>query len=71
LCGPEVTVGLFPSPQEAAGAVVGLTPLGEVPDVADAVVFIAFMIMLPLDGVGGYLATHRSRWSRWSHEAPG
>jgi NAD(P)-dependent dehydrogenase (short-subunit alcohol dehydrogenase family) len=38
------TVGLFPSPQEAAGAVVGLTPLGrlgEVPDIADAVVFLA------------------------------
>jgi len=38
------TLGLFPSPQEAAGAVVGLTPLGrlgEVPDIADAVVFLA------------------------------
>jgi 3alpha(or 20beta)-hydroxysteroid dehydrogenase len=38
------TIGLFPSPQEAAGAVVGLTPLGrlgEVPDIADAVVFLA------------------------------
>jgi 3alpha(or 20beta)-hydroxysteroid dehydrogenase len=38
------SVGLFPSPQEAAGAVVGLTPLGrlgEVPDIADAVVFLA------------------------------
>ena len=37
-------IGLFPSPQEAAGAVVGLTPLGrlgEVPDIADAVVFLA------------------------------
>jgi 3alpha(or 20beta)-hydroxysteroid dehydrogenase len=37
-------VGLFPSPQEAAAAVVGLTPLGrlgEVPDIADAVVFLA------------------------------
>jgi len=37
-------IGLFPSPQEAAGAVAGLTPLGrlgEVPDIADAVVFLA------------------------------
>lgn len=37
-------IGLFPSPQEAAGAVVGLTPLGRlgaVPDIADAVVFLA------------------------------
>ena len=36
-------IGLFPSPQEAAGAVIGLTPLGrlgEVPDIADAVVFL-------------------------------
>jgi 3alpha(or 20beta)-hydroxysteroid dehydrogenase len=38
------TLGLFPSPQEAVGAVVGLTPLGrlgEVADMADAVVFLA------------------------------
>jgi NAD(P)-dependent dehydrogenase (short-subunit alcohol dehydrogenase family) len=38
------TLGLFPSPEEAVGAVVGLTPLGrlgEVPDMADAVVFLA------------------------------
>jgi 3alpha(or 20beta)-hydroxysteroid dehydrogenase len=37
------TIGLFPSPQEAAGAVAALTPLGrlgEVPDIADAVVFL-------------------------------
>ena len=37
-------IGLFPSPAEAAGAVIGLTPLGrlgEVPDIADAVVFLA------------------------------
>src|SRR6201996_1557501 len=36
-------IGLFPSPQEAAAAVAGLTPLGrlgEVPDIADAVVFL-------------------------------
>jgi NAD(P)-dependent dehydrogenase (short-subunit alcohol dehydrogenase family) len=38
------TLGLFPSAEEAVGAVVGLTPLGrlgEVPDMADAVVFLA------------------------------
>jgi 3alpha(or 20beta)-hydroxysteroid dehydrogenase len=39
-----VTLGLFPSVPEAVGAVVGLTPqgrLGEVADMADAVVFLA------------------------------
>jgi NAD(P)-dependent dehydrogenase (short-subunit alcohol dehydrogenase family) len=39
-----VTCGLFPSVQEAVGAVVSLTPqgrLGEVADMADAVVFLA------------------------------
>ena len=39
-----VDVGLFPSVPEAVGAVVGLTPqgrLGEVADMADAVVFLA------------------------------
>jgi NAD(P)-dependent dehydrogenase (short-subunit alcohol dehydrogenase family) len=39
-----VTLGLFPSVPEAIGAVVGLTPqgrLGEVSDIADAVVFLA------------------------------
>ena len=37
-------IGLFTTPQEAAGAVAALTPLGrlgEVPDIADAVVFLA------------------------------
>ncbi|GAA1882774.1 SDR family NAD(P)-dependent oxidoreductase [Lapillicoccus jejuensis] len=37
-------IGLFPSVEEAVGAVVGLTPagrLGEVADMADAVVFLA------------------------------
>ena len=37
-------IGLFPTPQDAAAAVAGLTPLGrlgEVPDIADAVVFLA------------------------------
>src|SRR5215213_1525430 len=36
-------IGLFPSPEEAVGAVIGLTPagrLGEVADMADAVVFL-------------------------------
>ncbi|MFJ8911149.1 SDR family NAD(P)-dependent oxidoreductase [Amycolatopsis sp. NPDC102389] len=39
-----VEVGLFPSVEEAIGAVIGLTPagrLGEVADMADAVVFLA------------------------------
>jgi 3alpha(or 20beta)-hydroxysteroid dehydrogenase len=39
-----VTLGLFPSVPDAVGAVVGLTPqgrLGEVADMADAVVFLA------------------------------
>jgi len=39
-----VDLGLFPSVQETVGAVVGLTPqgrLGEVADMADAVVFLA------------------------------
>jgi 3alpha(or 20beta)-hydroxysteroid dehydrogenase len=38
------TLGLFGSPDEAVGAVIGLTPLGrlgEVADMADAVVFLA------------------------------
>ncbi len=39
-----VTLGLFPNVEECVGAVVGLTPhgrLGEVADMADAVVFLA------------------------------
>ncbi|TDD60072.1 SDR family oxidoreductase [Kribbella antibiotica] len=53
-------LGLFGSPEEAVGAVIGLTPagrLGEVTDMADAVVFLAsnearFItgIGLPVDG---------------------
>jgi len=53
-------VGLFQTAQEAAAAVVGLTPLGrlgEVADMADAVVFLAcdgarFItgVGLPVDG---------------------
>jgi NAD(P)-dependent dehydrogenase (short-subunit alcohol dehydrogenase family) len=44
LAADVVTLGLFASTDEAVGGVVGLTPLGrlgEVPDVADAVVFLA------------------------------
>ena len=39
-----VTLGLWPSVEAAVGDVIGLTPLGrlgEVPDMADAVVFLA------------------------------
>ncbi len=53
-------LGLFASPEAAVGAVIGLTPLGrlgEVADMADAVVFLAsdgarFItgIGLPVDG---------------------
>jgi NAD(P)-dependent dehydrogenase (short-subunit alcohol dehydrogenase family) len=44
LAGDVVSVGLFPSPEAAVGAVVEQTPLGrlgEVADMADAVVFLA------------------------------
>jgi 3alpha(or 20beta)-hydroxysteroid dehydrogenase len=44
LAADMVRLGLFPGVEEAVGAVVGLTPLGrlgEVPDMADAVVFLA------------------------------
>jgi 3alpha(or 20beta)-hydroxysteroid dehydrogenase len=44
LANDVAALGLFPSPQEAVGAVVELTPagrLGEVSDMADAVVFLA------------------------------
>jgi 3alpha(or 20beta)-hydroxysteroid dehydrogenase len=54
------TLGLFPSPESAVGEVIGLTPLGrlgEVADMADAVVFLAsdgarFItgVGLPVDG---------------------
>jgi 3alpha(or 20beta)-hydroxysteroid dehydrogenase len=43
LASDVVELGLFPSVDEAVGGVVGLTPLGrlgEVPDMADAVVFL-------------------------------
>jgi len=44
LANDVASIGLFPSPEEAVGAVIGLTPsgrLGEVADMADAVVFLA------------------------------
>jgi NAD(P)-dependent dehydrogenase (short-subunit alcohol dehydrogenase family) len=43
LANDVAAIGLFPSPEEAVGAVIGLTPagrLGEVADMADAVVFL-------------------------------
>jgi NAD(P)-dependent dehydrogenase (short-subunit alcohol dehydrogenase family) len=48
-------IGLFGSPDEAVGAVVGLTPsgrLGEVADMADAVVFLASDASRFVNGVG-------------------
>jgi NAD(P)-dependent dehydrogenase (short-subunit alcohol dehydrogenase family) len=44
LANDVAAIGLFASPEEAVGAVIGLTPsgrLGEVSDMADAVVFLA------------------------------
>ena len=44
LAGDVVAAGLFPSAEAAIGAVIGETPLGrlgEVADMADAVVFLA------------------------------
>ncbi|MET7276904.1 SDR family oxidoreductase [Kribbella sp. NPDC005582] len=48
-------LGLFGSPEEAVGAVIGLTPagrLGEVTDMADAVVFLASNEARFITGVG-------------------
>jgi 3alpha(or 20beta)-hydroxysteroid dehydrogenase len=48
-------IGLFGSPEEAVGAVIGLTPsgrLGEVSDMADAVVFLASDASRFVNGVG-------------------
>jgi NAD(P)-dependent dehydrogenase (short-subunit alcohol dehydrogenase family) len=49
------TLGLFPSPQAAVETVVGLTPLGrlgEVSDMADAVVFLASDAARFITGIG-------------------
>lgn len=48
-------IGLFGSPEEAVGAVIGLTPsgrLGEVSDMSDAVVFLASDAASFVNGVG-------------------
>ncbi len=48
-------LGLYPSPEAAAGAVIGLTPLGrlgEVTDMADAVVFLASDAARFITGIG-------------------
>jgi 3alpha(or 20beta)-hydroxysteroid dehydrogenase len=48
-------IGLFASPEEAVGAVIGLTPsgrLGEVADVAAAVVFLASDAAAFINGIG-------------------
>jgi NAD(P)-dependent dehydrogenase (short-subunit alcohol dehydrogenase family) len=48
-------LGLFASPEEAVGAVIGLTPsgrLGEVADMADVVVFLASDAARFINGVG-------------------
>lgn len=48
-------LGLYPSPQAAVGAVIGLTPigrLGEVSDMADAVVFLASDAARFITGIG-------------------
>ena len=48
-------LGLFASPEEAVGAVIGLTPLGrlgEVADMADAVVFLASDAARFITGIG-------------------
>ncbi len=49
------TLGLFPSPEAAAGAIIDLTPLGrlgEVADMADAVVFLASDAARFITGIG-------------------
>jgi 3alpha(or 20beta)-hydroxysteroid dehydrogenase len=55
LAGDVASIGLFSSPEEAVTAVVGLTPsgrLGEVTDMADAVVFLASDAAGFINGVG-------------------
>jgi NAD(P)-dependent dehydrogenase (short-subunit alcohol dehydrogenase family) len=49
------TLGLYPSPEAAVGAVIGLTPLGrlgEVSDMADVVVFLASDAARFITGIG-------------------
>ena len=55
LANDVAAIGLFPSPEEAVGAVIGLTPsgrLGEVSDMADAVVFLASDAARYITGAG-------------------
>jgi len=55
LANDVAALGLFPSPQEAVGAVIELTPsgrLGEVEDMADAVVFLASDAARFVNGTG-------------------
>jgi NAD(P)-dependent dehydrogenase (short-subunit alcohol dehydrogenase family) len=55
LANDVAALGLFPSPQEAVGAVIELTPsgrLGEVEDMADAVVFLASDAARFVNGAG-------------------
>ena len=55
LANDVATIGLFASPEEAVSAVIGLTPsgrLGEVSDMADAVVFLASDASRFVNGVG-------------------
>src|SRR5215831_5334273 len=55
LAGDVVAAGLFPSPQAAVGAIVEQTPagrLGEVSDMADAVVFLSSDAARFITGVG-------------------
>ena len=55
LANDVAALGLFPSPEEAVGAVIGLTPsgrLGAVEDMADAVVFLASDAARFVNGAG-------------------
>jgi len=55
LAGDVVTAGLFPSPQAAVAAIVEQTPagrLGEVSDMADAVIFLSSDAARFITGVG-------------------
>ena len=55
LANDMATLGLYGSPEEAVGAVIELTPsgrLGEVEDMADAVVFLASDQSRFINGIG-------------------